>query len=128
VDHRHVHRKDRAPANPRPDADRRFKQLAKALDDGKTKPKPLCAFAGVVLQLMKLFEDRAEFGFRDAGAGVPDFNRLPRRRQPSRTLPRLVYFVALAIMLRRICSNRRGSLRTVRLQGTTRSFRPSFKA
>ena len=55
-------------------------------------------------------------------------NRLPRRRKPSSTLPRLVYFVALEIMLRRICSSRRGSLCTVRLQGATRSFKPSFKA
>ena len=74
MDHRHLHRKDRAPANARADADRRFEQLAKALDDGKPQPKPLCAFAGMVFQLVKLFEDRAEFGFRDAGAGVPDFD------------------------------------------------------
>ena len=74
MDHRHLHRKDRAPANARADADRCFEQLAKALDDRKTKPKSLCAFSGMGFQLMKLFEDRAEFGFRDAGAGVPDLN------------------------------------------------------
>ena len=44
------------------------------MDDGKPQPKPLCPFAGVVFKLVKLFEDRAEFGFRDAGAGVPDFD------------------------------------------------------
>src|ERR1700744_682824 len=38
-----------------------------------------------------------------------------RRRQPSRTLPRLVYFNALESRLRIICSSRRGSLRTQRL-------------
>ena len=35
----------------------------------------------------------------------------PRRRQPSSTLPRLVYFSAFESRLRIICSSRRGSLR-----------------
>ena len=74
VDQRHIDREDRAPANARADADRRFEQVAKTLDDGKTKAKPLRAFARMVVQLMKLFEDRAEFGFRYSRAGVPDFD------------------------------------------------------
>ena len=39
----------------------------------------------------------------------------PRRRQPRRTCPALVYFTAFDSMLRRICSRSRGSLCTVRL-------------
>ncbi len=46
-----------------------------------------------------------------------------RRRQPSSTLPRLVYFTALESRLRIICSSRRGSLWTERPHGTTRSAR-----
>ena len=44
----------------------------------------------------------------------------PCRRQPSSTLPRLVYFSAFESRLRIICSSRRGSLWIERLHGTTR--------
>ena len=67
-----------AKTEPRPTRERDaigpFKQKEKALDDGKPESKPLCALARMVIQLMKLFEDRVEFGFRNPCAGVPDFD------------------------------------------------------
>src|ERR1700730_3637568 len=72
--HGHLHGKDGATAQTRPDGDRCFQQFAKTLHNRKTEPKTCGAFTRMVFKLMKFFENRAQFSFRYSGARVPDFN------------------------------------------------------
>ena len=83
------------------------------LHDGQSKAEAAAPRSRGVVELMILLEDRLEFRLGDADAGVPDLDaqHALAPRQPSSTLPRLVYFNALESRLRIICSSRRGSLR-----------------
>ena len=71
---RHLHGEDRAPAEARADADRHFEQVRNTLNDRKTEAEPLGSPACLNFELMKLLENRAEFGCRYARASIPDFN------------------------------------------------------
>ena len=88
-------------------------QFAQALHDRKTKAEAAAALARGIVELMVLLEDRLKFLVRDADRRYPRLSMLSMpscRRQPSSTLPRLVYFSAFDSRLRIICSSRRGSL------------------
>ena len=89
------------------------KQIPQALHDGQAEAEATAALARGIVELMVLLEDRLKFLIGNADAGVPDLDaqHALRRRQPSSTLPRLVYFNAFESRLRIICSSRRGSLR-----------------
>ena len=101
-------------------------QIAQTLDDGKPEAEAAAAFARGVVELMVFLEDRLQVRRRGCRCRCPRprCSAFPRRRrQPSSTLPRLVYFSAFESRLRIICSSRRGSLSIERPHGTTRRAR-----
>ena len=120
---------DRALALERADAHAMAQKISQALHDGQAETKAAAAFARCIVELMVLVEDRLVFVLGYADAGVPDLDAQHslRRRQPSSTLPCLVYFSAFDSRLRSICSSMRGSLRIDRVQGprARRSFAPA---
>ena len=108
--------------------DRMAEQFAQAFDDREAQTQALASLAGGVVHLMVFFEDRLQLRLRGCRSRCPRSRcaTLPwRRRHPTSTLPRGVYFRAFEIRLRIICSSRRGSLRMDRAQGMTRKSRPA---
>ena len=101
-------------------------ERAEPMHDGKTETEAAASFPRGVVDLMVLFEYRLEMIVRiPISVSQNSMLNFPWcRRQPSRTLPCLVYFKAFESRFRIICSSRRGSLLTNRLHGTTRRASP----
>ncbi len=49
-------------------------QVGKALHNGETETKAFAPIACGIVELMEFVKDRLKFQFRDAGAGIPDFD------------------------------------------------------
>ena len=104
--------KDRTFAQLRSDAHSVVQQVPEALDDREAEPKAPAPFAQDIVDLMVFLEDCLKFLVEDANSRIPDLNAQQSlaRRQPTNTLPWLMYFNAFESKLRIICSSRRGSL------------------
>jgi hypothetical protein len=88
----------------------------------RPRPRPLLTLARRIVELMELLENRLKLLFGNADPGIPDLDAQLVAAPPAaeQDLPLLVYFTAFESRLRIICSSKRGSLRTLRLLGTTR--------
>ena len=88
-------------------------QGPQALHDGQPEAETETSLTRGIVELMVFLEDCLEILPRECRCRYPKPRCSacpPCRRQPSSTLPRLVYFSAFDSRLRSICSSRRGSL------------------
>ncbi len=70
----HLDGEDRALAGLRADPDPMAQQLPQALHDGEAQAQAPAPFAGGIVELMVLVEDRFELVLGDADSGVPDLD------------------------------------------------------
>ena len=110
----HLDGEDRTLARTRTDTDPMAQQIPQALHDGQAEAEAAARARARRCRADGTPRRSPEVPPRECRCRCPRSrcSALPsRRRQPSSTLPRLVYFIALESRLRIICSSRRGSLR-----------------